>query len=151
MFAALIISASFVSQALPTPPAPEPPAAKEAAPSAPVPTFKQRRAEAAARHNARVRHAQAAQAAANEAAGEQLLYQERMAAIYAQQQATQAQAYYNYQAGQAMQNLGVAARQDAETNRLRYLSRYGPGPLMILNAPRVVTPTEVIQSQLAPR
>jgi hypothetical protein len=74
--------------------------------------------------------------------------QERLAPLLLQAEAVRAQQYYQYQAGAALQDLGIAARQNAATNRLRAVGELGPGYIPALNAPRVITPAEVIQSQL---
>lgn len=147
MFCSLILAAALASQAKPAP------AATATATAAPVTRglTPERREAARARNAARARQARADRDLARQDAYEWMLHEERMAPVYAAQQAAQVQAYYQMQSAQAMQDVGIAARQDAETRRLRYLSQYGPGQMMIMNAPRAITPAEVIQSQLGPR
>jgi hypothetical protein len=80
-------------------------------------------------------------------AEQQLRQAERLAPLIARQQEAQAQMYYQYQAGAALQNIGVAARQDAQTNRLREIGQFGPGYLPALAAPSFVPPSEIIRRQ----
>jgi hypothetical protein len=78
-------------------------------------------------------------------------FQRLMAPAYAQQQIDEARAYHQQQQAEALNRMATAAQIDAETNRLRYLSRLSLGQIQMMNVPRVVTPAEVIQSQLGPR
>jgi phage terminase Nu1 subunit (DNA packaging protein) len=149
MFCSLILAAALAGQA--PRPTPGDAAAGITTTNARGLTPEQRREAARARNLARTRQAQVAREQARSDAYEWMLHEERMAPVYAAQQAAQVQAYSQLQSAEAWQNIGIAARVDAETRRLRYLSQYGPGQLMILNAPRVITPAEVIQSQLGPR
>lgn len=151
MFAALLLSASMVSQAPPPliarPDAPTtPPAASASAPAKTTAkaeiqrTIEKRREAQAKKKAARINRA----LNARYEAAEERLHQEKMAPYYLQQRAADASAFYQAQAGAAMQDFGIAARQNAETYRMRAIGQYGPGYLPVLNVPPVVTPTEVI-------
>lgn len=80
---------------------------------------------------------------------------ERLAPIRAMEAATAASAAYQHQAGQALNNIGIAARQNAETNRLRELNRNNqnlyPGvPMMGPTVGPTQTPGQLIAEQSRP-
>lgn len=150
MLATLMVSTVLLAQAKrPAPPAPPPLLARPAEDHSQFNsniqhTIQKRREAAAKKKNARINRAIRERYEAEEARN----FQERMAPLILQQQANQANQYYQYSTANALQNIGNAAAQNALSNRARVVGQYGPGYLPALEAPRVVTPNEVIQQQI---
>jgi|GEM_PF-4393684 len=147
MFAALLLSATMVAQAPPPPPMIARPDRPTTSVNSNIQhTIKKKREAQAKKKAARINRA----LTARQEAAEERLHRERMAPYYLQQRAADASAYYQFQAGAAMQDMGLAARQNAETYRMRMIDQYGPGYLPLMNVPRVMTPTEIINQQTRP-
>lgn len=137
MFTSLILAAALTGQA----PAANPYFVPN--PSVQHTIAKKRAAEArrqAQRRNRAIQEQYAAQ--------QRMLEAERLAPLVSQVQRDQANTYYQYQAGAAMRDLGMSARQNAATLRMRSISEFGPGYWPALDAPRYVSPAEVINRQL---